>query len=112
MEKQGMKKSHLIFILLFYGFTFTAAGVPTAAANGMVKVVYFVPRDRPVQRNIPTKLDTYIKKVQRFYADQMEEHGHGRKTFNLENDASGKLVVRPVTGYRCVYRIIPEGFSF
>ena len=93
-----MKKTCLIFILLFYGFTFTGAGVPTAAANRMVKVVYFVPRDRPVQRNILTKLDTQIKKAQRFYADQMEEHGHGRKTFNLENDASGKLIVHRIIG--------------
>lgn len=93
-----MKKTCLIFILLFYGFTFTGAGVPTAAANRMVKVVYFVPRDRPVQRNILTKLDTQIKKAQRFYANQMEEHGHGRKTFNLENDASGKLIVHRIIG--------------
>ena len=93
-----MKKTHLISLLLFYGFTFIAVGAPTAAANRMVKVVYFVPRDRPVQRNIPTKLDTQIKKVQRLYADQMEAHGHDRKTFNLENDASGKLIVYRIIG--------------
>lgn len=93
-----MKKTHLIFILLFYGFTSTVVGAPTAAANRMVKVVYFVPRDRPVQWNIPTGLDTQIKKVQRLYAEQMEEHGYGGKTFNLENDANGKLIVYRIIG--------------
>ena len=93
-----MKKNYLILVFLFYGFTFIAVGAPIAAANQMVKVVYFVPRDRPVQRNIPTKLDTQIKKVQRLYADQMEAHGHGRKTFNLENDDNGKLIVYRIIG--------------
>ena len=93
-----MKKTHLISLLLFYGFTFIAVGAPIAAANRMVKVVYFVPRDRPVQWNIPIALDTQIKKVQRFYTEQMEEHGYRGKTFNLETDANGKLVVPPVDG--------------
>ena len=93
-----MKKTHLISLLLFYGFTFIAVGAPIAAANRMVKVVYFVPRDRPVQWNIPIALDTQIKKVQRFYAEQMEEHGYRGKTFNLETDANGKLVVPPIVG--------------
>ena len=83
---------------MFYGFTFTVVGTPTAAANPMVKVVYFVPRDRPFQWNMPITLNTQIKAVQRFYAEQMEAHGHGRKTFNLEIDANGKLVVHPVPG--------------
>ena len=92
-----MQRNILIFILLFYGFTLAVVDV-FAAADRMVKVVYFVPRDRPFQWNIPTTLDTRIKAVQRLYAEQMEAHGHGRKTFNLENDAGGKLVVHPVTG--------------
>ncbi|MDE0013748.1 MAG: NPCBM/NEW2 domain-containing protein [Candidatus Poribacteria bacterium] len=93
-----MKKTDLIFIILLYGLTFTVVNMPTAAANRMVKVVYFVPRDRPFQWNIPAALDTQIKAVQRFYAEQMEAHGYSRKTFNLENDAGGKLIVYPVTG--------------
>ena len=93
-----MQRRTLIFILLFYGFVLTVVDVSAAAADRMVKVVYFVPRDRPFQWNIPTALDTRIKAVQRFYTEQMEAHRHGRKTFNLENDAGGKLIVHPVTG--------------
>ncbi len=64
----------------------------------MVKVIYFVPKNRPFQWNIPPELDTQMKKVQALYADQMEAHGYGRKTFNLETDTNGKVVVHPVTG--------------
>ncbi len=39
-----------------------------------------------------------MKNVQTFYADQMEAHGYDRKTFNLETDTNGKVVVHPVTG--------------
>jgi len=33
-----MKKTCLIFILLFYGFAFTAAGVPTAVATQLERL--------------------------------------------------------------------------
>ncbi|MDE0425702.1 MAG: NPCBM/NEW2 domain-containing protein [Candidatus Poribacteria bacterium] len=91
--------SSLIFILLLSLSKFTVTVVDVhAAAERMVKVVYFVPHDRPFQWNIPIILNTQIKAVQRFYAEQMEAHGHGRKTFNLETDTNGKLVVHPATG--------------
>ena len=100
-QKKGFKvkrtQFYLFFILLFSLFTLVVVDVCTAA-DRKVKVVYFVPRDRAFQWNIPTALNTQIKAVQRLYAEQMEAHGHGRKTFNLENDAGGKLIVYPVTG--------------
>lgn len=83
----------LISTLLLCGFALAAA-----SAERMVKVIYFVPNDRPFQWDIPTTLDTQMKKVQTFYADQMEAHDYGRKTFNLETDANGKVVVHPVMG--------------
>ena len=79
--------SFLIPILLLCGFTVAVVDVSAQQADRMVKIVYFVPRNCPFQWNIPTVLDTQIKAVQRLYANQMEAHGHGRKTFNLENDA-------------------------
>ena len=88
----------LILILLLCGFSVVVVDVCAAAAERMVKVIYFVPRDRPFQWNIPTTLNTQIKAVQRFYAEQMEGHGYGEKIFNLENDVTGNLVVHPVTG--------------
>ena len=36
--------------------------------------------------------------VQTFFADQMESHGFGRKTFAFENDVKGKAIVHHVQG--------------
>ena len=43
-------------------------------------------------------MDSLIKDVQQFYANQMEAHGFGRKTFQIETDAQGKAIVHHVKG--------------
>ena len=63
-----------------------------------VRIVYFLPRDRSIQPGIWRKLDTLIRDVQRFYADQMEINGFGRKTFTYETDAKGETLVYRVDG--------------
>ena len=64
----------------------------------MVRVVYFRPNDSVPQQNINTHLDTLIKETQQFCADQMENHGFGRKTFTFEADATENAVVHHVVG--------------
>ena len=64
----------------------------------MVRLIYFLPNDRSPQQNIDTKLDTLIKDVQQFYADEMQRHGFGGKTFAFETDATGKVMVHRVEG--------------
>ena len=64
----------------------------------MVRLIYFLPSDRSPQQDIDTKLDTLIRDVQQFYADEMGRHGFGRKTFTFETDATGKAVVHHVDG--------------
>ncbi|MDE0635964.1 MAG: NPCBM/NEW2 domain-containing protein [Candidatus Poribacteria bacterium] len=90
-----MKITSIILISAFLLCGFTLAAV---AADRMVKVIYFVPNDRTFQWDILPALDTQMKKVQTFFADQMEVHGYGRKTFKLETDANGQVVVHPLTG--------------
>ena len=63
-----------------------------------VRMIYFLPSDRSPQRDIDTKLDTLIGDVQQFYADEMQRHGLGGKTFTFETDATGKAVVHHVDG--------------
>ena len=69
-----------------------------SASQAMVRIVYFLPRDRSIQPGIWQKLDTRIRNVQRFYADQMEINGFGRKTFTYETDNSGNMLVYRVDG--------------
>ena len=64
----------------------------------IVKLIYFVPNDREAQPDIDTKLDTLIKNVQKFFADEMQRHGFGRKTFLFETDNSGSAVVHRMNG--------------
>ena len=63
-----------------------------------VRIIYFLPNDRSPQQNIDTKLDTLIRGVRQFYADEMERHGFKGKTFTFETDATGKAVVHHVDG--------------
>ena len=67
-------------------------------AQGIVRLIYFVPNDRFQRHNIDAKLDTLIRKIQRFYADEMERHGYGRKTFQFETNEFGKVEVHRVIG--------------
>ena len=72
--------------------------VSYASSEYIVRIIYFVPNDRTPQRDIDTQLDKLIKEAQQFYADRMESHGFGRKTFRLETDVNGKVVVHHVNG--------------
>ena len=49
-----------------------------------VRLIYFLPINRTAQQDIDAKLDTLIRDVQRFYAEQMDTHGFARKTFSNE----------------------------
>ena len=64
----------------------------------MVRLIYFRPSDRAPQANIDADLDRLIKQTQQFYAEQMESHGFGRKTFMLETDTKGDAVVHHIVG--------------
>ena len=64
----------------------------------IVRIIYFLPRDRRMQPDMWTKLDALIRDVQSLYADEMERNGFGRKTFTFETDADGETLVYRVDG--------------
>ena len=64
----------------------------------MVRLIYFLPNNRMPQPDVAIKLDTLIKNAQQFYAEQMDTHGFGRKTFTFETDTTGRAVVHQVNG--------------
>ncbi len=63
------------------------------APSDVVKIIYFLPSDRAPTPDIPEKLDKFIKDVQKYYADEMERHGLGRKTFTLEKNEDGSAKI-------------------
>ncbi len=64
----------------------------------LVRVIYFVPLNQARQWNFEDTLDIQLKEVQQIYAEQLEEHGYGRKTFEIETDSDGKVVVHFISG--------------
>lgn len=89
------------YLLVF--FTFIYLFLPSSFAQEkrleyVVRTVYFLPNDLIPDPNVEADLDTLMKDAQKFYADQMERHGFGRKTFRLETDETGKVIVHRVNG--------------
>ena len=72
--------------------------LPTERRQEVIRCIYFVPKDRTPRKDMTSRIDTVIKGVQQFYAEQLENYGHDRKTFMIETDADGKAVVHQVAG--------------
>lgn len=62
-------------------------------SSDVVKLIYFLPSDRPPQPDIPEKLEVLMQDAQKFYADEMERHGFGGKTFSVEKNVDGTTKV-------------------
>ena len=92
-------RTTLFFVLTaLFVMSFFLSNASAQEARPMVRLIYFVPEDRRPQPDMKAKLDVLIKDVQRFFADEMERHGFGRKTFQFETDARGNAVVHRVRG--------------
>ena len=63
-----------------------------------VRLIYFLPSDRPYRPEVVQLMKDRILQVQTFFAEQMEAHGYGNKTFRVETDASGEPMVHRVDG--------------
>ena len=86
-------------LITFVMFTF----MPNSFAQDdspkyVIKQIYFHPSDLVPLQNMDATLDKWVEDVQRFFADEMERHGFGRKTFQLETDAQGNPVRHYVKG--------------
>ena len=64
----------------------------------IVKLLYILPNDRSPQPDIDAAIERRIKGIQQAFAEQMAQHGFGRKTFTYQTDTSGKAVVHHLKG--------------
>ncbi len=77
------------------------AAKPLADLGGeprTVRMIYFLPNDRPFRQEVADSMKDSIRQVQQFYAEQMQAHGYGDRTFRIETDARGEPVVHRVDG--------------
>ncbi len=63
-----------------------------------VRMIYFLANDRSYQAGVVDSMKTTIRQLQTFYAEQMQAHGHGEKTFRFETDDQGEPLVHRVDG--------------
>ena len=63
-----------------------------------VRMIYFLPNDLPLRTDVVREMRNKIRTVQTFYAQQMQAHGYGKKTFRFETNAKGQPKVRRVNG--------------
>lgn len=63
-----------------------------------VRLFYFLPNDRPYRAEVVDSMKAGILDLQTFYAEQMETHGHGYTTFQIETDDQGDPAVHVVDG--------------
>ena len=63
-----------------------------------VRMIYFLPNNHPFQADVVDSMKVAIRQIQNLYAEQMEAHGYGRKTFRFETDAQGDPLIHRVDG--------------
>ena len=63
-----------------------------------VRMIYFLPNDRPFRQEVVDRIKVAIRQIQTFYAEQMQAHGYGNKTFRFETDAQSEPLVHRVDG--------------
>ena len=61
----------------------------------IVRTIYFQPTNAPAPTD---RIAELMIEVQDFYRSEMEKHGYGAKTFRLETDNDGDVVVHTVKG--------------
>lgn len=82
------KRLLLIFLSLFT--------VTTTSADFTVRTIYLQPTDAPATPI--AKIRNAMESAQKYYADEMQKHKFGRKTFRLERDNSGKIIIHTIRG--------------
>ena len=72
-------------------------GVLSVGEPRTVRLIYFLPNDRPYRENVVQRMKDEILRVQGFYTESMQAHGYNM-TFKIETDAQGEPVVHRVDG--------------
>ena len=67
-------------------------------AQRTVRMIYFLPNDRPYRADVVQRMKDEILSIQAFFAEQMGVHGYGKLTFRVETDPQGEPIVHRVNG--------------
>ena len=73
-------------------------GVVNVNHRPCVRLVYFYPKDQSLKQDKVETLRRLTADANKRYADEMQQHGFGRKTFAVETDRDGVPVVHIIRG--------------
>ena len=99
-------------------FIIAAPMIPSKNEQIQVKAIYFVPNDRESllsNENLIRErknLDKVISRTQNFFANEMDRHGFGRKTFNIERGDTGFIKVYHRKGRYSYQEYLDGGLDF
>ena len=99
MKKQPLALA-LYTIMVYLAYS-TCDPVPADLHVGEsrpVRLIYFLPNDRPYRADVVQRMKDEILNIQTFYAEQMRVHGYGFTTFRVETDSQGEPIVHRVDG--------------
>ena len=68
------------------------------AAERKLHLICWRPNDREYPADNDERLTRILEHIQKFYADEMERIGFGRRTIQLDYDDAGQLVVHKAVG--------------
>ena len=63
-----------------------------------VRMIYFLPNDRAYRADVVRNMKLSIRNIQDFYAEEIQTHGYGDRTFRIETDAQDEPIVHRVDG--------------
>lgn len=66
--------------------------------QNVVVPIYFLPTNRIPQTDVKEKIDSLLREVRTYFADEMERNGYGRKSFEYEKDEDGTAKVYLLEG--------------
>ncbi|MDE0467284.1 MAG: dockerin type I domain-containing protein [Candidatus Poribacteria bacterium] len=72
--------------------------IPTITDNGMVRLIYFLPKGREHREERVQAIRELAKDTKQFFAEEMHRNGFGGKSFNIETDKNGEPVVHSING--------------
>lgn len=76
------------------------AAALNAGAPRTVRIIHFLPNDRPYRPAAVDTIKSVVRRIQTFYAEQMGAHGYGDMTFRTETDGNGEPLVHRLDGQR------------
>ena len=63
-----------------------------------VRIIHFLPKDRPFRAEVIPVIKDEVRKAQTFLNEQMQIHGYNDRTFRVETDGLGELLIHRVDG--------------